>query len=508
MSAEGLPGYRRHVLPEHPLLTALFGDDRGSGEPEADLRRAVEVLTSTFEYRPIRGRMGFDRILEEWEARTPDKPLLINCFDLAALLVSRLRACGVSPDRAFVVLCGSRSGNGAGFHACALLHHGPRAFWLDTVDLGAFCTTEGAALVGARRYHLVFNDQHVYFSEADKRRALSGEARRSGLRKYLYGSDDPEVRAMLEDPSFDDWAAGCFATGTFDAEALELRERAEAAGLLRRRDGAWEAGPRLVMVSEQREREFQRMTEPLLDVYLGIAGAALPRIRRAYEETSTAASYGWEEVCHSLGAGMFLDLSVGAHLAMERSVRAHLGPSVVWVFENVSASDGFGVQWHPFGGTNHRALAQLWHVRVPRSPLGLEREVGRDLLAAAAEQEPLPQRSKLVLTFLKLVRGGEPAVPVFHPEDSDRVLAPMLEAAERIVEEVVSPTFALLEDHPWWRDHEGQRTAAVRLILEYITTRSVEAGLLPPFPDGEDAPPSWGRWIWLEPPGAPSRLVP
>src|SRR5689334_13934518 len=100
------PGYRAHVEPAHPLLFEVFHSlPRSAGR--AGLEAAIADLRGHFVYRPVRGRLGFDRLRE---ARADDGagPSTANCFDLSTLLVSHLRRSGWSPDEVYVVLCDAR----------------------------------------------------------------------------------------------------------------------------------------------------------------------------------------------------------------------------------------------------------------------------------------------------------------------------------------------------------------------------------------------------------------
>lgn len=503
------PGYRQYIQPAHPLLHEVFTP---GGERAGALEHALARLQNRFTYQPIRGRAGFDTLREEMEQKPAGESTVINCFDLCCLLVSQLRAAGWSEEQVFVVLCdalGRQRQVYADFHACILLQDGATQLWIEPETLGARPLT-GAQILAGFKLHLIFNDRHVYFTTAEKERLVRGEVVGSGRQQILYGTADAELEALASRPALRQLVDACFRTGTMPAPEPDLATAATAHGLLRRTEAGWEPGSRLILVPREPERALRTLIEPALDIYLGIAAATIPTLRAAYERCAAASSFAWSEVCHGVVAGMFIDLAVGAQLGLAADVIRDCGTSVLWVFENVSAANAFGVRWSA-PPSNRQGLAQLWHTRVARQPLKVNAEMVGALARHAVGQPVGADRDWLYLRYLKLVRSGAITIPVFGPEDTPRLLAPLQAGAARLVEEAISPALELAAEHPWWQQlHQrgGFRHAALRLVLEYAVDRVIDAGLLAPFPSGADVPLAWGRWLWIEPEGAPSRLVP
>lgn len=507
------PGYRKLVDPAHPLIGNLSGEG-GRLEKRGALDAAVARVRHHFTYRPSRGAVGFDKLLD---ARTkgPEAPSFANCLDMSAVLVSCLRRAGFSPSEAFIVVCdrlwlGGRAR--ADFHACVLVLLEGAMIWLDPEDLHIVETT-GAALLERYKVHVVFNDCYVHVTRVEQQRILSRNMPHSGLQCFLFGQAEPATQAVLDDAAFRAAIAGFFRDGRFDVPDPSLAERAIAAGLLsRREDGGVDAGQRLVTTSAEAERELHAAVAVHVDRYLGITAETLPQLRRAYEACSAAAQFPWSDVCHSIVAGMFLDLAIGAEIHIREEVSDKHGSHVVWAFENITAQNGFGVRWLALPRSQF-GVVQMWHVRVNRPALRLDSAMV-SFLASHALGQPVALGGPhgVYLRFAKLLRGNTITIPVFLPDDAERLLEPLLSGAARIVREATMPALQSMSGMSAWKavgEDENHRHAAVRLLLEYAIDRVIDAGLLEPFPNGNVAAPapSWGTFLWIEPAGRPMRLV-
>ena len=157
------------------------------------------------------------------------------------------------------------------------------------------------------------------------------------------------------------------------------------------------------------------------------------------------------------------------------------------------------------GGTaGDWGVCQLWHVDVTRRPVALSaamvEAVGR---AALGESPALTPPDLLYLRFQRALRGAGGALaagwPTLLPADVELLSPPLAAGGRRLLREVVLPVMERLAGHPWWRrigEDDAYRHAALRLLLDYGTDRVFAAGLMPAVPDGE-APPAWGRLVWL-----------
>lgn len=334
------------------------------------------------------------------------------------------------------------------------------------------------------------------------------------MRFYLYGKGRPEVRSLIDAAPFRESVRALAERRPPCRRDLEqVAEQAVRCGLLAPGD-VLAPGPGLVVVPRAAERAARRLMSPALERYVAIAGEAVGDLERAYAGTAAARRFGWHEVCHALAAGMLLDLAVGSELYRSGRIRRRPWETVVWAFEEVSASNSFGVQWlgaENGGEAGNRGQAercgfgQLWHCAVERPPLALAASGVRQLsdLALGAGGD---QRELLYLRYLKLVErrrdGFHLRFPAFSVTEFERLMTPLASGAGRLVAEAVEPALAALAADPWWRARQERDAclhAGVRLVLEYGVDRVVDSGRLPPFPRGSDVPAAWGRWLWMEP---------
>ncbi len=502
------PGYRGFIAPEHPLVEELGPPPAAGGSV---LERFLGSLGQHCRYVSAPpGQRDFDQLLDELRsARGEGRPLELNCINMVCALVSCLRAAGLSSREAFAAI-GTRQQSlkidSLGQpHAWAVVRGEDGILWIDPATLEAQ-PQSGAHLLSAYHLFVLFNDEVLCFSEDEKKNLLREiEAR---PRMYLFGEMEPDLWALARSPEIMGLFRQLFHRERVAGEtAAEVAyNQATARGLLRNGGDGFAPGPKVVLVPMQAEEQLLRLVEPLLDTYLGIVSETVPELRRAWAAGAAAEGFEWPEVAHAVIAGMFVDLAVGRRLEIAREVREDQGPNALWIFERVSAGNPFGVQWLRHPGQPY-VFSQLWHRRVPRQPPAFSpRLIEQMARLARRDSAGSSPGEMLLLRHLKLVdtRPGAPPrfhVPVFGPRDVELLQPPLEKGAERIVREVIEPAFELAAGHPWWRrtaDEAPYRHAVVRLLLDYITDRMVDSGLLPPFPAvGEDGP-GWGRWLVLE----------
>jgi hypothetical protein len=504
--------YRDFVAPGHPLLDDLFPGPptcRAAGAEEA-LAAALRRARSRLRYDPTPGRHDFADLRREVVA-AGDAPVELNCIDCACALTSYLRRAGFGPDEIFVALGGRSSpifaGGGEQFHAWVALLRDGGLVWIDPADLEPV-TTSGEAVLAHHRLYALFNDRYLYFLDAEKRRVLTASAPAGSMRIYLFGRAEPALAAAIDDPGFHRVVRRMAGAGRCTADELEEVSADAlagwtAAGLLARDGDLLAPGRKMVLVPATAERELLALAGESVDRYLGIVGAAVPRLRAAYQATEAARRWEWPQVAHAVVGGMLLDLSVGREFKILGRVKRERGDNVVWAFERVSATQGIGVVWAE-ETAGHWGIGQLWHVGVRREPVRLGADLV-ELVGRAALGEPLAGATAelLYLRYHRLLRRSDDRYeviwPTFVPTDVERLSPPLTAGGHRLLAEAILPVMKRLDDHPWWcraRQDESYRHAVLRLMLDYGTDRVFDAGLVDPAPAGE-APPTWGRFVWL-----------
>jgi hypothetical protein len=503
--------YRDFVSPGHPLLDDLFPGPpvpRSAGAGEA-LAAALGRARGRLRYDPTPGRHDFADLRRQ-AAAAGGAPVVLNCIDCACALASYLRKAGFGADEVYVALGGRASpilAGGEQFHAWVALRREAGLVWIDPADLEP-ATTTGETVLAHHRLFALFNDRHLYFLDAEKRRALTHAVPAGSFRIYLFGRAEPPLAAAIADPGFHRVVrrmagAGRCAAGEVEGVAETALAGWTAAGLLAREGEFLAPGRKLVLVSAAAERELFALAGESIDRYLGIAGATVPRLRAAYRGCAAARRWGWPEVEHAVVAGMLLDLSVGREFEILGRVQRERGANVVWAFERVSAVEGIGVVWAEEAAA-HWGIGQIWHVAVQREPVRLGAAMV-ELVGRAALGQPLAEAAAdlLYLRYHRLLQRAadrwEVAWPTFVPADVERLSPPLVAGGRRLLAAAILPVMARLDDHPWWRrarQDEAYRHAVLRLMLDYGTDRVFDAGLVAPAPRGE-APPAWGRFVWL-----------
>lgn len=504
-AAVAAPGYRDFVAPGHPVVRELLGAPPEGAENAADALAAVlAAARRRLRYEPTPGRHDFAEVGAR-VAAAGGGPVVLNCIDGVCAVASQLRAAGLGADEVWVALGGVASPIGADlgteFHAwLAVPRGGGRWLWIDPVRWLPE-ETDGAALLAEHRLYVLFNDRRVLFLDDDKRRLLTGApAARTHL--YLFGAPDPAFTAALGDAAFGRLVAVLARDGRAPGGAFDDggRERWLTAGLLAEEGGWLVPGPQLLVVPRAAEEEAFAAAAPHVDRYLELVEQAVPVLRRAFEATTTARRWSWDEVAATVVAAMLLDLAVGREFGILGAVHRAKGDSVLWAFEGLSSDQGVGVVWieSPAG---EWGAGQLWHPAVRRSPMRLAPAMVDVLGRAALGEPPAPGAEVLYLRHRGLLRTAagalEVAWPAFLPADAAALSAPLAEAAGRIFGQAVRPALDAVAERPWWRDgrqDESHRHAVLRLLLNYACQRVF--GTVLPVPRAE-MPESWGRWLWL-----------
>lgn len=343
---------------------------------------------------------------------------------------------------------------------------------------------------------------------------------------YLYGERNPEIAALLRERSFQGLVGNLFETEEpalprepppvwADAVRLELLASAGVGE-------GYRAGRRLVLIPAAAERAAADLLRPALARYVEIARATRAELCAAFVETAVAERFSWQQVSHSMVAGLFLDLAMGREvlragvIARQPAGESLAGGPIIWAFQGVSARNAYGVSAIPANPPDRAFFAELWHRRIHRtkcrlSPSLLELlvQIARGPGSAGPENWPGgTPRDLLILKHLKLVRTAGRTlrlqVPAFGEADTARLRGPLEQGARRLVADAILPALDLLERHPWWREgvqSMAHRHAAIRLILEHGIDRAIAAGVCDPFPEDGEIPVEWGRWLWDDPAG-------
>lgn len=495
-------GYRHHIDPNHRVLERLFGPTVLSGS-EA-LARALSVLPKRFEYQAYRGTVSFDELFDGVDFESGQRGGL-NCSALSFLLASELRRAGFSPREVFVGLGESRAMAREGrsdFHAWVFLRR-DGVLW--SIDPMGFTPerVDPEELRGRLRLHVVLNDKYQFFVEEEKWRALAGRVRCLAYQSYLYGQASPDLNAFMADPRFPLLLARLLAPASAASVEEGFLDRGRAIGVISA--GGDAPGPRLSLIAAAVEESFHEFAQVYLDRELTLVHEAALAARTTYESTVTGGRWPWSVVEHTILAGLFLDMSIGVGLDLGRQVHSIHGQSVIWSFEQISAENAYGVHWVP-GTSLDRGFGQLWHRAVPRPKLQVNPDMVDRLHTRARHEAIAPDpRADLWLRHLKLLSAdssASPHVPYFDRASSSRLAAVLLGRARRLIEEAIVPCLdrAAVELDPVFRRPEA-RYAGVRLLLEYISDRAVDAGILSPFDTAAAHDDRWGRWLWEEPDG-------
>jgi hypothetical protein len=327
---------------------------------------------------------------------------------------------------------------------------------------------------------------------------------------YVFGDRNPELTALLQEQSFQGLVEELFAAPEIAAPSDPPPVWGEAVRLELLAPGGrgYRAGRRLVMIPAAAEQGAAGLLRDLSS-YVEIAAEVGAELRSVYAQTSVAELFSWPQATHTVIAGLFLDLAMGAEVVRSgRISREPTGDSVVWAFQGISAENAYGVGSVPAAPPRRAFFAELWHRKSRRGSSRLSPAFIETLVRIGQGEQAGDPKELLYLKHLKLVRSVGGAlrlqIPAFGTADAQRLLGPLTEGARRLVGDAIVPALERLEDHPWWRERIGQeayRHAAVRLILEHGIDHVIAAGACDPFPEPESTPVEWGRCLWEEPEG-------
>jgi Transglutaminase-like superfamily len=500
-------GYRRFVDPSHRLLDALFpgSPPAGDGETAERLEAVLASAREQIDYDPAPGRREFDHLLAE---ASGGGRVRLNCIDAACVLVSHLRRLGFSERNVYVAI-GGRSNRlqvslGVDFHAwvLVLLADGPR--WVEPATLRAK-SLSAEEIFAEHRIYALFNDRDARFLEAHKRRLFEAAAADPDPRLYAFGRADSVTRAALEDAEFRSLVAELLRSPTVPAAEVRAshpdRLRAwESRQLLVERDGRLQAGPRLVLVPRAPAEELAAALGGLMDRYLGLIAASLSGLRAAVEAAEVGRLWGWDRVSHVVVLGLLADLAVGRAVDVEGMAGG--GGATVWGFAGALTRHAVGVVWAE-SPDRRWALGQLWHRQLARRPVRVSGEMVEQLGRVVLGRSIEGSAESLLLRHAGLLRRRgaewEPRLPVFRPGEATILSERLAAAAGRAVREVIEPALACAGGLLWWRSSAARGALSapvVRLVLDQITERVFDAGLVAPLEAiAEDR--AWGRWLWL-----------
>lgn len=334
---------------------------------------------------------------------------------------------------------------------------------------------------------------------------------------YVFGDRNPELTALLQEPSFQHLVEALFAAreSAVPSEPHPVWGDALRLELLAPGPGGYRPGRRLVLIPAAAEQGAADLLRDLT-AYVEIAAEVGAELRGVYGQTAVAERFAWPRVSHLVLAGLFLDLAMGAEVVRSgRIAREPTGDSVVWAFQGISAANAYGVGSVPAAPPRRAFFADLWHRKSRQGALRLSPALVESLARIGEGGQPADPKELLYLKHLKLVRsaGGDLQlqIPFFAAADAERLLGPLTAGARRLVGDAIVPALERLRDHSWWRDHideEAYRHAAVRLILEHGIDHVIAAGACEPFPEPRDTPFEWGRCLWEEPGGAEETVMP
>jgi hypothetical protein len=509
-----LERFCKFVRPDHPILGDIFREP-----PPGMDRLASSVADLTRRTRYVSGPPGF-RSLDDLHAlvrQAGSAVVPMNCIHRACILVSQLRAQGWSDADVLVATGVDRRDKWLveTVHAWIAVRLPGLTLWIDSTDLVPR-ESDPDEIQRAYALSVLFNDRRAFVTRDQQRRALEATGP-VPPRICIYGDASLDLMRLVQNPGFASLLAPLFAGMPGDTARAEDAIVLEAARLdVIALDGRqYSGGRQLTTVPADAERDLRGLLAEPLTAYAGIFAEWVPRLREAFLAGRAAAEFTWADVAHTIVAGMTADIGVGRALALHEIAVTHHGRRVVWAFERISAKNPFGVIWMR-GSTERRGVVQLWHGDVMRAPL---RMAPAAVIALERIADGSPERADpkqvMYLRHLGLLRAGagppRPTIPVFVPEDADRLGAVIRGACRELVARAITPALAAIFDCGWWRDRAGDeraRLAAMRLLLEYGTDGLINAGLLPRFPAGPAVPFAWGRWLWLEPDGVEAAVGP
>lgn len=219
----------------------------------------------------------------------------------------------------------------------------------------------------------------------------------------------------------------------------------------------------------------------------------------------------WKEIAHLIVAGLIIDLAIRGELLAQNMITEQPDEYWVWAFEcGTGTQNAFGVQlW-----TNESVDAvfgQLWQKRLRRriqlkidsQDVALLKEVcERGSLKAASLSHAQHQRV-LKLRFYRLLHVVHAEyvinIPVLYGTKGRFICSEVKRIARTIFSEAVVPAMSeaqeLFLESGLPQGAGNYRHAFARLLLECSIDRTLEAELIPAFP--EMAENNWGAWLSL-----------
>lgn len=277
-----------------------------------------------------------------------------------------------------------------------------------------------------------------------------------------------------------------------EARAVELR-------IVQRQGADLLPGQRLAVVPPEPFEAIMVQVRNALSAQVDwLDQTAVPMLAAAWQETQP--DHAWEQVVHTVVAGLFLDL--GARQAVLRAGLLNELPEGFYVVAfagETGAYNAYGVKtwWNvgqPFG------VSHLWHRDIPRSATFFPSDVWtlQRIWEGTGEAQVDPA-ALLRLRYFGLVAPHElrSTVPALRFDPPDRFMQTITRLSDELVATITSPLLARL-DSLWPNEPTSRRTiyrqAVLRLVLEHGADMAISAGVMPPFP--KVPAKGWGSWLW------------
>jgi hypothetical protein len=286
---------------------------------------------------------------------------------------------------------------------------------------------------------------------------------------------------------------------TFQSLRPAVEARAAELLLVERRGAELVAGSRLAVIGPELHAAIMVHLRDALQAQTDwLKQSAVPLLAAVWQEMQP--DHGWDQVVHTVVAGLFLD--VGVRQAVIRAALLDDLPDGFYVLAflgGTGAYNAFGVKtwWNadePFG------VSHVWHRDIPRPATFFPADV-RTLraLGQGTGEGLLDPAALLRLRYFGLVAPFEPrlVIPSIRLDPADRLMQTVTRLSDQLVDVITRPLLLRLD--PLWSDvgtarRTIYRQAVLRLALEHGADMAIGAGLMPPFPK---APPKgWGSWLW------------
>ena len=225
--------------------------------------------------------------------------------------------------------------------------------------------------------------------------------------------------------------------------------------------------------------------------------------------TVREAPLSWNDVAHLIVAGLIIDLGIRDELLAQGVIVEQPDEYWVWAFEcGTGTQNAFGVQlWT--NESAHAVFGQLWHkklrrrvqLKVDSEDVALLKEISERGSLKASELSQAQHLRAVKLSFYRLLNVERAEyflnIPVLTRTSGKFICAEVKRIARRIFSHAVVPAMAEAQEiflESGLPDGVFQHAFA-RLLLECSIDRTLNAKLIPPFP--EMAENNWAAWLSL-----------